>query len=93
MSLDIIKRKRLPMQVHLTYINPDGQKYLQVVNDHRELTLDHAAVFNDTNYSLFSVSMLQKTSRLIKDAEFTRAEAEIKRYRSLVEEVFSKKES
>jgi len=34
-SLDIIKRKRLPMQVQLTYTNPNGEKYLQVVNDHR----------------------------------------------------------
>ena len=72
-SMQIIKRKRLPMQVQLSYTNPDGECYLQVVNDHRELTLDAAAVFGDTNYTLFSIAMLQKISKLIKEDNFSQA--------------------
>lgn len=37
--------------------------------------------------------MLQKVSRLIKEEKFTQASTEIKRYRSLVDEVFAKKET
>jgi hypothetical protein len=57
------------------------------------LTLDQAAVLNDTNYALFSASMLQKISKLIKEEKFDLADIEIKRYRSLVDEIFSKKEA
>jgi hypothetical protein len=34
-NIEIIKQKRLPMQVQLTYTNDEGARYLQVVNDHR----------------------------------------------------------
>ena len=73
------------MQVQLTYQNPNGAQYLQVVNDHRELTLNAADVFNDTNFALFSSSSLQKISRLIKEGKFEEAEREIKRFKSLVQ--------
>lgn len=72
--MEIIKQKRLPMQVQLTYTNDEGARYLQVVNDHRELTLNANDVFNDTDFALFSTSTLQKTSKLIKDLQFTEAE-------------------
>lgn len=62
------------MQVQLTYRNPNGAQFLQVVNDHRELTLNAADVFNDTNFALFSSSALQKTSKLIKEEKFEEAE-------------------
>ena len=65
--MEIIKKKRLPMQVQLTYTNPDGEKYLQVVNDHRELTLDRTEVLGSTDFPLFSVAMLQKISKFIKE--------------------------
>ena len=63
------------MQVQLTYTNPDGEKYLQVMNDHRELTLDQTAVLGSTDFPLFSVSMLQKISKLIKEEKFTDAQS------------------
>jgi len=72
--MDIIKQKRLPMQVQLTYTNDEGARYLQVVNDHRELTLNANDVFNDTDFALFSTSSLQKISKLIKDEKFSEAE-------------------
>lgn len=55
------------MQVQLTYTNPNGERYLQVVNDHRELTLNTNDLLNDTNFPLFAASTLQKVSQLIKD--------------------------
>jgi hypothetical protein len=73
--MDIIKQKRLPMQVQLTYTNEEGARYLQVVNDHRELTLNANDVFNNTDFPLFSTSSLQKISKLIKDEKFSEAEA------------------
>lgn len=90
--MDIIKRKRLPMQIQLTYTNPEGEKYLQIVNDHRELTLDKNEMLSATDFGLFSASTLQRVSRMIKDENFGQAEAEIRRFRSMVDEVFSKKE-
>lgn len=90
--MEIIKKKRLPMQIQLTYTNPDGERYLQVVNDHRELTDNRADLLNDTNFALFAASTLQKASKFIKEGKLGEAEAEIKRFRSLVDEVFSKKE-
>ena len=89
--MDIIKQKRLPMQVQLTYTNEEGARYLQVVNDHRELTLNANDVFNNTDFPLFSTSSLQKISKLIKDEKFSEAEAQIRRFNSLLKEVFSKK--
>ena len=83
--MDIIKQKRLPIQVQLTYTNPNGEVFLQIVNDHRIPTQDESVVFGDTNYALFATSMLQKISRLIKEEKFTQAATEIKRYRSLVD--------
>jgi len=55
------------------------------MNDHRELTLDQTAVLGSTDFPLFSVSMLQKISKLIKEEKFTDAQSEIQRYRSLVD--------
>jgi len=72
--MDIIKQKRLPMQVQLSYTNDEGARYLQVVNDHRELTLNANDVFNDTDFALFSTSSLQKIIKVIKDEKFSEAE-------------------
>lgn len=82
--MNILKRKRLPMQVQLTYTNPDGERYIQVINDYREVTEDRNQLLSETNFSLFSSSTLQKVSKLIKEENFTAAEAEISRFRSLV---------
>ncbi len=74
-SLNILSRKRLPMQVQLTCINPSGEKFIQVINDYREVTQDRNQLLSETNFSLFSSSTLQKVSKLIKEDSLTEAEA------------------
>ena len=59
-----------------------------MVNDHREFTQDRDIVLGDTSFALFAGSMLQKVSKLIKEEKFDQAETEIKRYKSMVSEVF-----
>ena len=65
----------LPMQVQLTYINPSGEKFIQVINDYREVTQDRNQLLSETNFSLFSSSTLQKVSKLIKEDSLAEAEA------------------
>jgi hypothetical protein len=74
-SLNILSRKRLPMQVQLTYTNPSGEKFIQVINDYREVTQDRNQLLSETNFSLFSSSTLQKVSKLIKEDSLAEAEA------------------
>jgi hypothetical protein len=37
-ELDLFNQKRVPMQVQLTYVGRNGDKYMQVITDWRELT-------------------------------------------------------
>lgn len=45
------------------------------------------------NFGLFAASVIQKVSKFIREAKYVEAEEEIKKYRSLVQEVFIKSET
>jgi len=45
------------------------------------------------NFGLYAASALQKISKKIKEEHFDEAKDEVRRYNSLVKEVFSKSES
>jgi hypothetical protein len=45
------------------------------------------------NFGLFAASVLQKVSKFIREAKYVEAEEEIKKYISLVQEVFIKSET
>lgn len=54
------------MQVQLTYTNPNGSKYLQVITDYRQFTFNKDDLTKELNFGLFSASQLQKISAFIK---------------------------
>jgi uncharacterized membrane protein len=64
---DLYNQKNLPMQVQLSYTGLNGNRYLQVFTDWREMTTDEAALFEDANFGVFGASILQKASKHIKD--------------------------
>lgn len=69
-NLDLYREKNLPMQVQLTYTGLNGNRYLQVITDWREMTTDEAALFEDANFGVFAASILQKVSKYITDGQF-----------------------
>jgi|JI6StandDraft_1071083.scaffolds.fasta_scaffold01508_23 hypothetical protein len=87
---ELYNRKNLPMQVELSYTSPNGNRYMQVFTDWREMTEDESALFEDANFGLFAASILQKVSKSIKDEHFEEAEKLIEKYRKLCELKFSK---
>jgi hypothetical protein len=78
------------MQIQLTYVGRNGNKYKQIITDWRELTEDEKAVFDDANFAMFAASVLQRASAKIKTQDFSEAEKVIKGYWSIVNEKFSK---
>jgi hypothetical protein len=61
------------MQVQISYTGLNGNRYLQVFTDWREMTEDESVLFEDANFGLFAASILQKVSKSIKDENFDEA--------------------
>lgn len=54
------------MQVHLTYLARNGNKYMQVITDWRQGTEDEKEIYEGANFGLFAASILQRASAKIK---------------------------
>lgn len=88
--MELFNQPQVPMQVQLTYVGRNGNKYRQVITDWRQLTEDENEIYEGANFGLFAASVLQRASAKIKAENFTDAENIIKGYQSLVEEKFCK---
>lgn len=84
MKSELLNRPKALMQVQLSYTNPSGSKYIQVITDYRLLSNNEDDLLKQLNFRLFAASTLQKVSNLIKTEDFVRADEEIKKYSKIV---------
>lgn len=68
--MDLYNQAQVPMQVQLTYVGRNGNKYKQVITDWRQLTNDVNEIYDGANFGLFAASVLQRASAKIKAEEF-----------------------
>ena len=55
------------MQIQVNYNSKNGNKYLQIYTDWRQIVANADELFEDANLGVFAANTLQKVSTAIKD--------------------------
>ena len=73
LSEEMMAQKRAYMQVQLSYTNPQGSQYTQVITDYRDLSENKEDLMKEMNFGLFAASSLQRISKMVKEERFDEA--------------------